>query len=75
MLFFLYSIESLEFVQWEVNLGTAAAGCILWILKSQKKKVYVGAGTGILAAVGLAGLAVSEELRRELSYCFWEDLS
>lgn len=67
MLFFLYSIESLEFVQWEVNLGTAAAGCILWILKSQKKKVYVGAGTGILAAVGLAGLAVSEELRRELS--------
>lgn len=43
--------------------------------ENPEEKVYVGAGTGILAAVGLAGLAVSEELRRELSYCFWQDLS
>lgn len=64
-MFFLYSVEDLEFTSWMVNLAAAMTGILLWVLLNQSRKIYVGMGMGIIAAGVFLLLAANRSLREK----------
>ncbi len=64
-MFFLYSVEDLEFTSWMVNLTAAMTGILLWVLLNQSRKIYVGMGMGIIAAGVFLLLAANRSLREK----------